>query len=97
MTQAQQQFCKDVAQALDIWHTGQIEDKPEYELNKECERKYEAAVTEYKESEQNDDDTYRYYRKMNAVLQAASGAGIPELIGTGNAEADFDRAMAIVD
>lgn len=92
MTPAQQQYCKDVKQAMETWNKYH-EDKT---LNAELQEFQVKCAEEYKASQQNDSDELNYYYNMNILLKKVSGVNIPELVGTGDPKADLARAMKII-
>jgi hypothetical protein len=107
MTDTQLEFCRDVAKAMKVYR----EYHPDYELTEEQDADQQALADEFtadQELAQAADDSahadrietdakYTYYRKMNYLLREISGAAIPEPIGTGNPDADYKRAMNVVD
>jgi hypothetical protein len=91
MPELRKQFCQDVAQALRVYN-----EHHEYELTDKQTTMQSRAAEQFEADGKTPDAAFVYYRSMNKLLHEISGACIDEPIGTGDIEADYERAMSTV-
>jgi len=93
MTPIQRQFCEDVKSACTVWNKFH----PHHKLDAGLKKLQEDAEEKYKKTVPiTDEVTLEYYKVANKILKTVSGVGIPEPVGTGDPDADFERAMKII-
>lgn len=91
MPEQRRAFCSDVAQAMRVFN-----EHHEYELTDAQTKMQSDAATVFENDGKTPEAAYVYYRSMNKLLIQISGCGIDEPIGTGDASADYNRAMSTV-
>ena len=93
MTPLQKQFCEDVKQACTVWNTYH----PDFKLPANLKEMQQKAEEKYRKTVPMTDEVHlEYFKTANKILKIVSGVGVPEPVGTGDPEADFERAMKII-